>query len=230
MRNKNAIIYARRSTGNQEYSIEVQISACSEWALKNNYTVVETVIATISGLSKVREKLEYVINRARTEDMVIIVNTSERITRRIEDIERLEQLGLDLFRICEFELDVPPTISLFEYAINSGFYESGKIAERTKASYRHLKSEGKLNGWGQCKDRSKAIANSRTTRKAQAEEYNTQIQSICKDLDATGRYKTLAKKAERLTQLNYLSRKGKVFNAASLGRVLRFGAEIKSRN
>lgn len=150
----NAIIYVRVSTSEQAefgYSLKTQEDICRDFAIRNNYTVLEVFVekgesAKTLDRPAVREMLEYArINKNKID--ALIIHKVDRLSRKSLDyltvMYKLNKYGIDLKSTTE-PIDSSP-IGTFTATIMSSVaqLDNDIRAERTKIGMKEAIKQGR---------------------------------------------------------------------------------------
>ena len=95
---------------------------------------------------------------------------------------------------------------------------------RVKACYETLKAKDPNHPWGNPDMATKVQPLGEAKRKANALSFNKKIQSLCSDLNKAG-YCNLKDLAVKLNEIGMTTRRGSLFTAANLQRILQYGVQ-----
>jgi len=94
-RKERAVVYARhRGYGNVcDISIECQVSRCTEYAMANGYTIVNTYADVDLGTSHYRPEFERMINDSKDREFdTVLVFSADRISRNLTQFLKIKAM------------------------------------------------------------------------------------------------------------------------------------------
>lgn len=148
-----ACIYARYSSENQkELSIEAQLRACTEFALRNGYSIVENYIDRAqSARSDRRPAFQDMISDAkRHRFQVVIVHKLDRFSRDRYDHaiyrRELRNAGVKLVSVLENLDDSPESVVLESVLEGFSEYYSRNLSRETRKGLKEIALDAKYTG------------------------------------------------------------------------------------
>jgi DNA invertase Pin-like site-specific DNA recombinase len=220
---KNSILYCRRSTkktssrDQQANSLEVQQSVLRQFASQNGSEVVECFVEQASGRDDSRPVFQQALSYAHENDCLLLVLRLDRLSRSLSFFSKIEE-SLPIIRCAQIGWSEPDFITaslLLVLACN----ESKMLGARVSQTMRHLKERNPDIKFGNPRIVQTAQPASLAVRKANAEKYNKNIKSLLSELESTGNYNTLKSKADRLNELGFLTRRGRIFSPSTVRRI-----------
>lgn len=149
----NAVIYARFSSDNQsEESITAQVRACTEFAERNNYSIVDTYIdRAMSARSDARPAFQKMIADSASHAFdVVIVHKLDRFSRDRYDHaiyrKELKRNGVRLTSVLENLDDSPESVVLESVLEGFSEYYSRNLARETRKGLREVALQAKFTG------------------------------------------------------------------------------------
>lgn len=219
---KKAIGYIRASISEakQRNSFAVQRRAIEAFANAHNYSIDEMVCEYESGGKDERAGFRKCLSLADKEDYTIIVMKVDRLSRSLSAWGLLEA-SLGNLRVVQLG-DQPVSSLHLSILLCLGQNERTLISQRVKDTYNLLKEKhGDKLKWGNpniASESAKAVV----VRKANANRFNQRIHSLVNPYLASGNSRQDA--VNFLNECGLKTRRGQVWNYASLGRVLRYTA------
>lgn len=224
----NTIAYFRVSTKRQGESglgLEAQKTAVESYARQVGASIKATYVEIESGKRGDRPELAKALAHAKRSKATLVVAKLDRLSRNVAFLAAVMDSGCDFVAV-----DNPAANRLTLHILSAvAEAEARAISDRTKAALAVAKARGKLLGsarpdhWQGREDRrrhglEKAIA-------ASAEVRRQQIQTAYLDLvPEIAKYRaagmTLAAIADRLNVAGHTTRRGKLWNAMQVRRVL----------
>lgn len=148
-----ACIYARYSSENQkELSIEAQLRACTEFALRNGYSIVENYIDRAqSARSDRRPAFQNMISDAKRHHFqVVIVHKLDRFSRDRYDHaiyrRELRNAGVKLVSVLENLDDSPESVVLESVLEGFSEYYSRNLSRETRKGLKEIALDAKYTG------------------------------------------------------------------------------------
>lgn len=149
----NAVIYARYSSDNQtEESINAQLRACHEYALKNNITVQhEYIDRAFSARSDARPEFLHMISDSKTKGFsAVIVHKLDRFSRDRYDHaiykKELKKNGVRVLSVLENLDDSPEGVVLESVLEGFSEYYSKNLARETRKGLKEVAEKAKFTG------------------------------------------------------------------------------------
>ena len=217
---KHAISYIRCSLGTerQKNSLSVQRDLISQFAERNNYTLLREFSDEESGTSINRDGLTAALNYADKHACKIIIYRVDRLSRTPE-IWTLISNTLDVLRFVELGSDIEPDFFTTSILIACSSNESRILSLRVSSAMQHLIKQGRK--FGNPRIKTTCIPAGLKVRKQNAADFNDKLKGLANDLDKSG-YKTLDSKVSRLNELGFQTRRGCDWTQANLYRVLSY--------
>lgn len=149
----NAVIYARYSSDNQtEMSIDAQIRACTEYAVKHGLNIIRTYTdEAISGTTNKRPGYQQMLTDAFNEEYnTILIHKYDRIARSLEEQvnlrSKLKQLNIKLIAVAQDYGEGKDAELSKGIQWVLGEYYSANLAEETRKGHKELALKGMHNG------------------------------------------------------------------------------------
>ena len=149
----DAVIYARYSSDNQsEESIQAQLRACGEYAMRNNITIIDTYIDRAqSARSDKRESFQKMIaDSAEKSFSAVIVHKLDRFSRDRYDHavyrKKLRENGVKLISVLENLDDSPESVVLESVLEGFSEYYSKNLARETRKGLKEVALKAKFTG------------------------------------------------------------------------------------
>lgn len=149
----NAVIYARFSSDNQsEESITAQIRACTEYAERNGYEIINTYIdRAFSARSDQRPEFQRMICDSSEKSFnAVIVHKIDRFSRDRYDHaiyrKELKKNGVRLISVLENLDDSPESVVLESVLEGFSEYYSRNLARETRKGLKEVALQAKLTG------------------------------------------------------------------------------------
>lgn len=149
----NAVIYARFSSDKQtEMSIDAQVRACSEYALKENILITGIYKdEAVSGTTAEREQYQQMLMDAMDDKFeMILIHKYDRIARNLEEQvllhKRLDKLNIKLVAVAQnYGEGKDANLSKgIQWVL--GEYYSANLAEETRKGHKEIALKGMHNG------------------------------------------------------------------------------------
>lgn len=148
-----AVIYARYSSDRQtEQSIEGQVHVCSDYALRNNYVIVDTYIdRAMSGTNDNRDAFQkMILDSCKNLFDVVLVYKLDRFARnRLDSAVNksvLKKNGVKVVSATEAISDTPEGIILEGLLESMAEYYSAELSQKVKRGMHETRSKGLFAG------------------------------------------------------------------------------------
>jgi DNA invertase Pin-like site-specific DNA recombinase len=148
----NAAIYARVSTGMQGESLEEQTRILTEYCVRNDYDVYKIYSETSSGAKSDRKKFMDLMDDAEAKkfdavDVLKLDRFSRSLLDLVTNVERLKGSGVDFISVKDnIETATAQGKLMFHLMGAFGEFERALIYERTQVGIERAKREGKIFG------------------------------------------------------------------------------------
>lgn len=148
-----AVIYARYSSDCQtEQSIEGQVHVCSDFALRNNYVIVDTYIdRAMSGTNDNRDAFQKMISDSHKNlfDVVLVYKLDRFARNRLDSAVNksiLKKNGVKVVSATEAISDTPEGIILEGLLESMAEYYSAELSQKVKRGMHETRSKGLFAG------------------------------------------------------------------------------------